>query len=336
MSTMPFNSAPTVHRHRRTVGAVALIVLTAMSLAPHAFGQVYPSKPLRMLVPFAPGGVSDIVARIVTPRLAEALGQSVVVENRVGAGGVIATELVAKAAPDGYTLLTAFDNFAANPYLYKSATYDPVRDFTPIGQAVRSRIVLVVNPRLGVRTLDELVRLSNARKDAMTYASAGGGTSSHLIAELLKLTTGIEATAVHYKGGAPAIADLLGGQVDMMVATMSIALQHVRAGKLNAIAVTSSSRTPLLPGVPAVAETYPGFEAQSWVGFVAPTGTPRAIVTRLNAELGKAVAVPDVREKLEGLGFEITQGTPETFGEWIALESARWSRVIRERHITVE
>jgi len=316
--------------------AVALIVLIALHLAPQAHAQAYPSKPLRMLVPFAPGGVSDIVARLVSPRLAEALGQSVVVENRVGAGGVIATELAAKAAPDGYTLLTVFDNFAANPYLYKSATYDPVKDFASIGQAVRSRIVVVVNPRLGVKTLDELVRLSNSRKDPMTYASAGGGTSSHLIAELLKLTTGIAATAVHYKGGAPAITDLLGGQVDMMVATMSIALPHVRAGKLNAIAVTSSNRTSLLPGVPAVGETYPGFEAQSWVGFVAPAGTPRAIITRLNAELGKAVAMPQVREKLEGLGFEVALGTPEAFGEWIASESVRWSRVIRERRITVE
>ena len=170
----------------------------------------------------------------------------------------------------------------------------------------------------------------------MTYASAGGGTSSHLIAELLKITTGIEATAVHYKGGAPAMTDLLGGQVDMMVSTMSIALAHVRAGKLNAIAVTSANRTPLLPGVPALGETYPGFEAQSWVGFVGPAGIPRPVITRLNAELGRALALPEVREKLEGLGFEITLGTPEAFGEWIASESARWSRVIRERRITVE
>lgn len=313
-----------------------VVALIALSLSSQACAQAYPSKPVRLLVPFAPGGVSDIVARLIAPKFSEGLGQPVVVENRVGAGGVIATELVAKAAPDGYTLLTAFDNFSANPYLYKSATYDPVKDFAPVGQAVRSRIVLVVNPRLGVKTLDELVRLSNSRKDPMTYASAGGGTSSHLIAELLKLTTGIEATAVHYKGGAPAMTDLLGGQVDMMVATMSIALQHVRAGKLNAIAVTSGSRTPLLPGVPAVGETYPGFEAQSWVGFVGPAGIPRTIITRLNAELGKAAAVPEVREKLEGLGFEITLGTPEAFGEWIAAESARWSRVIRERRITVD
>lgn len=318
------------------VALIAQIALITLGLSPHAFAQTYPSKPVRLMVPFAPGGVSDIVARLVAPRLSEGLGQSVVVENRVGAGGVIATELVAKSAPDGYTLLTAFDNFAANPYLYKSATYDPVKDFAPVGQAVRSRIVLVVNPRLGVKTLAELVRLSSARKDPMTYASAGGGTSSHLIAELLKLTTGIEATAVHYKGGAPAMTDLLGGQVDMMVATMSIALQHVRAGKLNAIAVTSGSRTPLLPGVPTIGESYPGFEAQSWVGFVGPAGIPRAVITRLNAELGRAASSPEVREKLEALGFEITLGTPEAFGEWIASESARWSRVIRERRITVE
>ena len=319
------------------VASQSLISMAMLAAASTVVAQsAYPSKPLRMLVPFAPGGVSDIVARVVSPKLGEALGQSVLVENRVGAGGVIATELVARAAPDGYTLLTAFDNFAANPYLYKEAKYDPVKDFAPLALAVRSRLALVANPKLGVKTLDEFVRLAKAKGTGMSYATAGGGTSSHLIAEMFKLTAGIQPVAVHYKGGAPAMNDLLGGQVDMMIATMSIALQQVRAGKLVAIAVTSGTRTPLLPGIPAINETYAGFEAQSWVGFVAPAGTPRDIVQRLNVEMNKAVVSSDVRAKLDALGFEITEGSPEVFGEWVRAESARWGKVIREAKITVE
>ncbi len=308
-----------------------------LAVMPAALAQSsYPSKAVHLLVPFAPGGVSDIVARLVSPKLGDSLGQSVLVENRVGAGGVIATELVARAAPDGYTLLTAFDNFAANPYLYKEAKYDPVRDFAPLALVVRSRLALLVHPKLGVKTLEEFVRLAKARGTGMSYATAGGGTSSHLVAEMFKLTAGIAPIAVHYKGGAPALNDLLGGQVDMMIATMSIALQQARAGKLIAVAVTSSTRTPLLPGVPAINETYAGFEAQSWVGFVAPAGTPQEVVRRLNGEMNKVVTAPDVRAKLEALGFEIADGTPEVFGEWIRAESVRWGKVIREAKITVE
>ena len=315
----------------------SFIVMSMLAAAPSAMAQAaYPAKPLRLLVPFAPGGVSDIVARVVSPRLADALGQSVLVENRVGAGGVIATELAAKSAPDGYTILTAFDNFAANPYLYKEAKYDPVKDFTPLALAVRSRLALVVNAKMGVTTLDEFVRAAKSKGTSMSYATAGGGTSSHLIAEMFKLTTGITPLAVHYKGGAPAMNDLLGGQVDMMIATMSIALQQVRAGKLTALAVTSGTRTPLMPGVPAINETYPGFEAQSWVGFVAPAATPRDIVVRLNGEINKATAAADVRGKLEALGFDLAVGSPDVFGEWIAAESARWAKVIRAAKITVD
>jgi tripartite-type tricarboxylate transporter receptor subunit TctC len=319
------------------IASQGLIGTAMLAAASAAMAQsAYPSKPLHMLVPFAPGGVSDIVARLVSPKLGEALGQSVLVENRVGAGGVIATELAARSAPDGYTLLTAFDNFAANPYLYKEAKYDPVKDFAPLALVVRSRLALLVHPKLGVKTLDEFVRLAKSRGTGMSYATAGGGTSSHLVAEMFKLTAGIQPIPVHYKGGAPALNDLLGGQVDLMIATMSIALQQARAGKLVAVAVTSSTRTPLLPGVPAINETYPGFEAQSWVGFVAPAGTPRDIVQRLNGEMNKVVTSPDVRAKLEALGFEIAEGSPEVFGDWIRAESARWGKVIREAKITVE
>ncbi len=320
-----------------TRASQTFVALAVFAVASTATGQsAYPSKPLRMLVPFAPGGVSDIVARMVSPKLGEALGQSVVVENRVGAGGTIATDLVAGSTPDGYTLLTVFDNFAANHHLYKSAKYDPVRDFSPLALAVRSRIVLVVNPKLGVKTLEEFVKVAKAKGTAMSYATAGGGTSSHLVAEMFKLTAGIQSVPVHYKGGAPALNDLLGGQVDMMVATMSIALQHVRAGKLVAVGVTSGTRSPLLPDVAAISETYPGFEAQSWVGFVSPTGTPRDIVQRLNSEINKVVVAADVRPKMEGMGFEVAVGSPESFGDWVRTESARWGKVIRAAGITVE
>jgi len=296
----------------------------------------YPTKPVRVIVTFAPGGVTDIATRIIAPRFGEGLGQAVVVENRAGAGGVIGADAVAKSAPDGYTLLSAFDNFASSPYLYKSTPYDPIRDFVPISLLVRSRPVIVVNPKLGANSFEDFIRVAKAKGSALNYASAGGGTSSHLIAELLKMTAGIEPTAVHYKGGAPAITDVLGGQVEMMVATISIALPHVRSGKLTALAVTSASRTALLPGVPAVGEFYPGFDAQSWIGFLAPAGTPREIIARVNAELRRAIASPDVKSKLEAQGFEIVGTSSEAFGEWIRNESTKWSRVIRDRRITVE
>lgn len=314
--------------------AFAAATLAAASIV--CAQTAYPTKPVRVIVTFAPGGVTDIATRIIAPKLGEALGQPVIVENRAGAGGVIGADAVAKAAPDGYTLLSAFDNFASSPYLYKSTPYDPIKDFVPISLLVRSRPVIVVNPTLGVSNFQDFVRVAKAKGNALNYASAGGGTSSHLIAELLKMTVGIEPAAVHYKGGAPAIKDVLGGQVEMMVATISIALPHVRSGKLTALAVTSASRTALLPGVPAVSEFYPGFDAQSWIGFLAPAGTPREIIARLNAELDKTVTSPEVRPKLEAQGFEIVGTTPEAFGDWIRTESAKWSRVIRERHITVE
>jgi len=296
----------------------------------------FPSKPVHVVVPFAAGGINDLVARMVAPKMGDALGQPVIVDNRPGAGGVLATETVGKSPADGYTLLVAFDSFAANPYLYKSAHYDPVRDFVPVSWIVRSRLLLAVPPTLGVHTLQEFVTLAKKRGKLMNYATAGGGTSSHLVAELFKLTAGIDPTPIHYKGGAPAVNDLLGGHVDMMMPTMNTVLPYVQSGKLLALAVSSTARSPLLPAVPAIAETYPGFEAQSWVGFVAPAGTPGPVLARLHGDVTKASAAREVREKMEGLGLELVETSSEAFGEWIKTESNRWSHVIREQHISLE
>jgi tripartite-type tricarboxylate transporter receptor subunit TctC len=291
---------------------------------------------VRIVVPSSPGGAIDVVARLVAPKLSEALGQAFVVENRIGAFGTIGSEAVAKAPPDGHTLLATFDSFTSNPYLFKSVTASPVRDFAPVSLAVRSAQVLVVHPQLGVKSVDEFMRVAKAKGTALNYGTAGPGTSSRLTVELVKTMTGIDPTAVHYKGGNPAMAGLLGGQVDMMIVTMGTVIEHLRAGKLLPLAVTSAGRSPHLPGVPALAEFHPGFESQSWVGILAPAATSRAIVARLSAEIRKGLAMRDSRDKLEALGYEVVGSSPEEFGELIRAESAKWERVIRERGITMD
>ncbi|MDE3077412.1 MAG: tripartite tricarboxylate transporter substrate binding protein, partial [Chloroflexota bacterium] len=315
-------------RRRLLKAALGTLVLAAWTGA-HAQAP-FPSKPVHVVVPFAAGGINDLVARMVAPTMADTLGQPVIVDNRPGAGGVLATETVGKSPADGYTLLVAFDSFAANPYLYKSAQYDPVRDFEPVSWIVRTRLLLAVPPSLGVHTLAEFVALAKKRGSLMNYATAGGGTSSHLVAELFKLTAGIDPTPIHYPGGAPAVTDLLGSHVDMMMPTMNTVLPYVQSGKLLALAVTSAAHSPLLPSVPAIAETYPGFEAQSWVGFVAPAGTPKPVLARLHGAVSKASAAPEVRKKMEELGLELVDTSGDAFGDWIKAESNRWSRVIRE------
>lgn len=299
-------------------------------------GQGYPSKPVHLVVPSSPGGAIDVVARLIAPHLAGQLGQPFVVENRIGAFGTLGSEAVAKAPPDGHTLLATFDSFTSNPYLFKSVTASPVRDFAPVSLVVRSAQVLVVHPQLGVRSLEEFIRVAKSKGAALNYATAGPGTSSRLTVELVKSMTGIDPTAVHYKGGNPAMAGLLGGQVDMMIVTMGTVIEYLRAGKLVPLAVTSGRRSPQLPGVPALAESYPGFESQSWVGVLAPAGTPQPVVTRLSEEIRKALASGPSREKLESFGYEIVASPPQEFGELIRVESARWERVIRERGITID
>lgn len=289
-----------------------------------------------MVVPFPPGGATDIVARLVAAGLSESLGQNIVVENRVGAGGVIGTDAVAKAAPDGYTLLAVFDNFSSNPYLFKNVGSDPVRDFSPIALLVRSPQIVVVPAGSGIKRLDELVKRAKERGNAHNYAPAGAGTSSHLAMELFKTTAGIDPTAVHYKGANPAMTALYGGQVDMMIVTLGIGLPGVKSGKMNALAVTSPGRSRLLPEVPPVGDTYTGFETQSWVGIVGPAGMPADILATLNANIAKALEKPELRERLESQGYEVVGGRPEALGDLVRRETARWGRLIRERGITIE
>jgi tripartite-type tricarboxylate transporter receptor subunit TctC len=312
-----------------------VLAIAALCALP-AFAQTYPTKPIRMIVPTTPGGATDVVARMFASKLGEALGQPIVIDNRAGAGGVIGTEAVAKAAPDGHTLLTVFDNFTSNPYLYKDVSYDALKDFVPISLAVKSAQVVVVPPQLGVKRFDELMRLAKAKGNALNYATAGPGTSSRLSMELLKVVAGIDPTAVHYKGGSPAMTALLSGQVDMMIVTIGTVLPYVKSGKLTPLAVTSTGRNTMLPELPTLSEMYPGFEAQSWVGVLGLAGVPREIVTRLNTEIVKALAATDVKERLESQGYEVIGSTPTAFDEWLRAESARWGGLIRERNISVE
>jgi len=300
-------------------------------------GQAYPTKPVHVIVPSSPGGAIDVVARLVVPHLAQALGQPFIVENKIGAFGTIGVDLVAKAEPDGHTLLATLDSFASNPWLLKkNVTVHPIDDFAPISLVVRSAQVLVVPPQLGVKTLDQFLRLARAKGEALNYGTAGAGTSSRLSVELFKDLTAIDPTAIHYKGGGPAIVALIAGQVDMMIVTLGVAIEHVRAGKLVPIAVTSPRRAPQLADVPALAESYPGFETQSWMGFLAPAGTPPGVVDRLSAEIRKALVRGASKQKLESFGYEVVASSPEEFGKFIRAESDRWRRLIRDRHITIE
>ena len=301
-----------------------------------AHAQSYPDKPIRMIVPAAPGGVTDIVARAIAPQLTAALGQPIVVDNRAGAGGIIGTDTVAKAAPDGYTLLAVFDSFISNPYVFKRVPYSTLKDFAPVSLLIRGPQLFVVHPRLGVKTFDDFLALAKSSNAPLNYATAGPATSSRLSVELFKATAKLDATLVHYKGGGPALVDLLGGHVEVMIASVGLVMPHVKTGRLYVLAVTSKDRSALIPGVPAISEFYPRFEAQSWVGVLAPAATPRNIIRRLNAEIANTLAVPDIKARFMLQGYETLGSTPQQFGEWIRSESEKWGRVIREQHISVE
>jgi tripartite-type tricarboxylate transporter receptor subunit TctC len=310
-------------------------VLAVLSMT--ALAQHYPAKPVRIVVPSSPGGASDLVTRIVTSALGERLGQSFVVENRVTSGGIIGTQQVAESAPDGYTLLGTFDTFAINPYLFRGLKWDPVRDFAPLMQICRYPQVLLVHPSLGVKTVGEFVALAKEKGASLNYGSAGPASSSRLAYELFKNTAGIETVPVHYKGGGPAIQDLLSGQVQVMLIQGGGAIpQYVKTGKLVALAVSSLERSKFYPELPTIAETYPGFETESWVGLFAPAQTPREILERLHAELDKVVSEPAMKEKLEAQGCDVVGGAAATLAARVMSDQAKWSRLIREKNITVQ
>jgi tripartite-type tricarboxylate transporter receptor subunit TctC len=313
----------------KRLAAIVMLALGAGSVAVPAAQSAYPQRPVRVVIPFPPGGTSDILTRIMGEKLTPALGQQVIVDNRPGAGGVIATDIVAKAAPDGHTLYMAFVSHAINPYVYAKLPYDTVRDFTPIALFAVSPNVVVVTPSLPAKSVREFIELAKAKPGQVNYASAGIGTNSHLSAELLAAISGIRMVHVPYKGGPQANADVAAGTVQMHIPSMPVAMPLIKAGRLRAIAVTSSKRSPALPDVPTVAETLPGYESLAWYGFVAPRGTPQAVVQRLASEVATVLKRPEVIESMSVQGAEPTYMGPAAFGEYIRAELKRWEAAVK-------
>jgi tripartite-type tricarboxylate transporter receptor subunit TctC len=311
-------------------GALGCIVAASV------FAQDYPSRPISMVIGFAPGGGTDTASRIIAKKLGENLGQSVLVENKPGAGGNIATDHVAKAAPDGYTiLLGSVGSLTVAPHIVKKLPYDPRRDLAPITMAVVFPNVLVVHPSVPAQNLAEFVKLAQAKPGTVTYGSSGIGGAGHLAGELFRIVAKADIVHVPYKGGGPAVADLLGGQISAVFATPASGGAHVKAGKLRALAVTGAKRTPFLPDVPTIAESgYPGYEATNWYAYVAPARTPKEILGRLNRELVNVLSSGDVRAQLENHGLEPMPGTSEELAKYIEREYATWGRVVKEARIT--
>jgi len=311
----------------RTV-CFALAVLTAGAEA----ADTYPSKPIRFVVAFPPGGGTDLVARTIAPRLAERLAQQVVVDNRPGAGGNLGTEIVAKSAPDGYTMLMgSVGPLAINASLFARLPFDPLKDLAPVTLAASTPNILVVHPSLPVASVHELIALAKARPGAINFASSGQGTPAQLAGELFNSMAGVKMVHVPYKGAAPALADLLGGQVQVMFSTMPPALPHVTAGRLRALAVASLKRSPAAPGLPTIDEAaLPGFEATTWHGVMVPAATPSAVVAKLHGDIVAVLRMPDVTERLSSQGAEAIGSTPQEFASYIKTETAKWAKVIRE------
>jgi tripartite-type tricarboxylate transporter receptor subunit TctC len=311
-----------------TFTAISLSLGTALCAAQT---PGYPTKPIRMIVGFAPGGGTDTTARAISAKLGELLGQQVIIDNRAGAAGNIATELVAKANPDGYTLLLGtIAALAINPSLYRTKLpFDSVKDFAPIIQAVDSTNILSLHPSVPATNVKELIAL--AKTKSLNYGSSGVGGTGHLAGELFNTMAGVKMTHVPYKGGGPAMIDLVGGQVQLVYATAASAVPMIKAGKIKGIAVTTIKRSALMPDIPTIAESgLPGFDANNWYGLLAPANTPRAIVVRLNAEVAKVLAMPDVKNFLFNQGLDPAPGTPEKFGAYIKSEIAKWAKVVKD------
>jgi tripartite-type tricarboxylate transporter receptor subunit TctC len=314
-----------------------ILLATFACFATGAIAQSYPSKPIKIIVPFAPGGNVDVTARLIAAPLQEALKQPVVVENKPGAAGVIGADYVVRAPADGYTLLMGSNStFSVAPSLNPKNPYNPVRDFAPVISIASTPFLLVVNPA-GPKTLAELVARAKAEPGKLTMASAGTGSSNHLVGELFQDLAGVKFTHVPYKGSNPAISDVMGGQVDMHFDQVTSAGNHVAAGKLRALMVTSKERAPMLPDVPTAAEAgFPSFGPINVTGLIAPGGTPREIIATLNSAMQKVLQRPDVREKFAGVGAVTTGGTPEQFTTYIAEDLARWTKVVKDANVKVD
>jgi tripartite-type tricarboxylate transporter receptor subunit TctC len=307
--------------------AAGLSTLSGLAAAETA--AAYPSRPVKMIVPYAAGGGVDKIARVIGQQMAKGLGQAVVIDNRGGAAGNIGTELGVRAEPDGYTIVMGAAALAINVTLYRNLTFDPVKDLAPISLIAKTPNIVVVHPQVPAKTLQELVALAKSKPGALNYASAGAGTTSHLAAELLDSVAGIKMTHIPYKGTAPAVTGILGGEVQVMLAPALAVLPLIKSGKLRALAMTGADRSSAFPDIPTVAQSgYPGFEASQWYGVLAPAGTPEPILARLNQEVVKAIKSTEVRNALLGEGSEPIGSTREVFGQFLKSEIGRWAKAI--------
>ena len=314
-----------------------LAVATAMLAVTSASAQTYPEKPVRLIVPFAPGGTTDMVARVVGSKLAELLGQTVVIDNKAGAGTIVGTENLARSPADGYSIMLATPDLTINPALRPTMPYDTRKDFAPIALIATYPMIMVTPAEQQLTSIAELLSQAKARPGQINFASAGNGTMPHLCAELFNSLAGVKMTHIPYKGNGPAITDLLAGRVSVLFSGGPPVEPHVKSGKLRMLGVTTSQRHATLPDVPTVAEAgVPGYEVTAWFGFIAPAGTPAPIVRRLNTEIGRALAAPEVREKLASLGATLSASSPEAFRKLIDDEVTKWSRVVKEANIKVD
>lgn len=315
-----------------------LLVIAAALAYPLAGGaaQSYPDRPIRLIVGFPPGGAADILGRIAAQRLGDALGQQVVVDNRGGAGGLIATEIATKGAPDGYTLLFSSIPHVINPHLYRKVNYDAIKDFVPVIQFVSVPLMMASAPTLPVKSVKELVALAKSKPDQLNYASAGSGSSSHLAMELFKSMADVRMTHIPYKGTGPLITDLMTGQVNVTIASAVPLSPQVKAGRLRGLAVTSPKRSAAFPELPAIAETVPGYEVINWFGLFAPAGTPKNIVTRVNTALNQALQSPDLVKLLNSRGADAVGGTPESFSRVVKTDYAKWAKIVKESGARVD
>jgi tripartite-type tricarboxylate transporter receptor subunit TctC len=325
--------APGLKRAGAGFVGMTLLALAAMT----AMAQSYPSKPIKIVVPYPPGGFNDTLGRTLAAKFTEAWGQPAIVENKPGANTLIGSDYVAKSPPDGYTLLIVAFPFAVTPSLIRNMPYDTVKDFAPVALAAQSPNLLVVNPSLPVKTVAELVAMAKAKPDSLSYASTGNGSSNHISMELFKSLAGVRIVHIPYKGSAPAVTDLLGGQVHVMFDNAPNVLPQVKAGRLRALAQTGATRSGVAPDLPTVAEAgVPGYELTVWFGLVAPAGTPREVIRKLNAEVLKILAMPDVRERFLSQGVEPLGSTPEQFADHIKAQMAKWGRVVRDAGVQAE
>jgi len=327
-----------LHRSLLPLAGLAVLLPVPAAAQPQPSAQAWPSRAVRIVVPFGPGGSADFVGRLLGQRLTETLGQPVIVENRPGAGAMLGNEVVAKSPPDGYTLtIGTLGPFAVNQSLFRKVPYDSQRDFAPITLTGASSHVLVVHPSMPVKSMPDLIVLAKQRPGQMTFASSGIGNATHLTGELFKSMAGLDVVHVPYKGGGAAVADLIGGHVAFSFASMPSAMPHVRAGRLRALAVAPGQRVSTAPELPTVAESgLPGFSSEDWQGVLAPAKTPQDIVMRLNGEIHKVLGAPEVREKLDTQGFQVRLSTPQQFADLIRSESAKWAKIVKEANIRID